>query len=125
MFRLCLPSLMCLSLAAAPIDPVERPAAGPNFPPMKGVEQMKPCPYWVSWGIQAVLRDVPSAVVTVEETYQPILSRPLPPSFRFPGTGMKVRSGRPSRTELEVPTPEWNDASILRNSAGNIVHRMF
>lgn len=90
---------------------------------MKVLPKASPLPLWVTGGIKAVLRDLPGAVVVVEDEALRLPS--MPTQKVFLGGRLKYSaSSLPSPLALSPPIPPWMDTSVIR-SGGNVVHRIY
>jgi len=96
---------------------------GPPTRPLKGVVPSSGS-FSLARGTKAALREIPGAVVVVEDETPIFLTR-LPPSFRFAPWNLRIfggndqvgRSGTP-------PIPMWMDPNITM-SGGNVVNRVY
>ena len=100
------------------------PSVGPSGQPPKGVgkSHVTMAPYWVSGGIKSVLRDVPGAVVTVEDTLD--LMPHLAPRLSLMNRKMRLTSGERRIEALSVPPPDWMNPMVFK-SGGNVVQRAY
>lgn len=78
---------------------------------------------WAPCGIEPFLRDLPGAVVVVEDE---ALRLNVMPSMR---SWLEVRmklmaAGLPFPPIFQGPLPEWVDPTVIR-SGGNVVHRIY
>lgn len=75
-------------------------------------------------GIKAALREIPGAVVVVEDETPVFLTR-LPPSFRFAPWNLRIFGGQEQiGLPGTAPMPVWMDPTITV-SGGNVVNRVF
>ncbi|HNX95718.1 MAG TPA: hypothetical protein PKL14_11210 [Holophaga sp.] len=97
--------------------------AGPSVQSIKGVGKapVTMAPYWVTGGIKALLKDVPGAVVTVEDTLDlmPHLS-----TRSLMNGKMRLTSGQRGIDALAVPAPDWMNPMAMK-SGGNVVQRSY
>lgn len=111
-------SFLLLLLCCCPILSAEM---GPSFPPIKGARKASTAPYWETYGIQAVLRDVPGAVVIVEDTLPEILPHP---GLSFFHSSVSLKSGEVLADPHVVPMPDWlNPGNVMAN--GNVAQRSY
>jgi hypothetical protein len=78
---------------------------------------------WAPNGIEAFVRELPGAVVVVEDE---VVQLNTLPSLR---TLLKLRmnlmaAGLPFPPIFAAPIPEWADPTVIR-SGGNVVHRIY
>lgn len=113
---------LCLSLPLLGGEATSEPM-GPFLPRIKAAEKVTQAPYWVSGGMKSVLRDIPGAVVAVDEEALPLLSK-LPSTAQFLGGTLRIALKKPVTDPLSVETPDWNNPLIIRQN-GNVVHRSY
>jgi len=93
---------------------------GPSFPP-KGAQKASTAPYWEAYGIRAVLRDVPGAVVIVEDTMPEILPHPGLSLFH---SSVSFKNGDVLADPKVAPMPDWlNPGNVI--SSGNVAQRSY
>jgi len=108
MTRRLLALLLALPILTLPMLGAEAKSEGtmgPHLPHMKGIEKVSQMPFWVSGGMKSVLKDIPGAVVAVEEDALPIMDK-LPTRIKVFGSQvrlMKDQAGDP----LSVPAPDY------------------
>jgi hypothetical protein len=99
------------------------PFPGPGIQLVKALPRASPLPPWVSGGVRAILRELPGAVVVVEDT-APTLPA-LPAQRKILGGRWKYFTpGLPSPLAMATPVPAWMDPSVIR-SGGNVVHKIY
>lgn len=122
-----MPAIHCVCSFAMAVPP-EMPAipvefCGPPTRPLKGVVPVSAA-FSLPRGVRDALREVPGAVVVVEDT-APVFLTQLPPHRRFRPLNVRVFGGpNPPIFPGTPPMPVWMDPSITI-SGGNIVHRVF
>jgi len=117
MNRSLLGLFLCLPLLA--VDP----SAGPSLPPIKGVQKASTAPFWVAYGMKAVLRDVPGAVVVVEDSMPEFLPYELPRLSLFQGN-VRLKSGDLKIDRRIAPLPDFLNPGVVI-SGGNVVQRSY
>lgn len=97
--------------------------AGPSVQAIKGVGKapVTMAPYWVTGGIKALLKDVPGAVVTVEDTLDLM---PHISTRSLMNGKMRLTSGERRIDSLSVPAPDWMNPMAIK-SGGNVVQRSY
>jgi len=99
------------------------PAPGPQIPLVRSLPKASPVPGWGSGEISAYLRDLPGAVVVVEE--EAFGLSPLPSLRSILVLRMKLlAAGLPSPLSLSSGIAVWADPSVIR-SGGNAVHKVY
>ena len=103
--------------------PPPPPLVGPDLPLVRPLPRASAVGSWEPSGIEAFLRDLPGAVVVVEDE---ALSLNVLPTLRsWLEVRMKLMSaGRPFPPIFQGTLPEWSDPSVIR-SGGNVVHRNY
>ena len=119
MLRTLVPLLCFTSLLCAQVN-----RSGPCLPTVKGAQKAPRTLYWVTYGMRAVLRDIPGASVVVEDVMPEILPQTAPRlsvfhvnfSFQREDQGLDPRAAR--------SMPEWQNPGNVR-AGGNIIHRSY
>ena len=101
------------------LPPQPPPAAlcGPPAPVIKGLK-VPSASFSTARAIKAALREMPGAVVNVEDE-APVFLTKLPPSLRFLGGGLRVFAGTGT-----LAMPVWMDPNVTM-SGGNVVGRVY
>ncbi len=97
----------------------QTPAAlyGPPAPVLKGMKARSPS-FSLERATHAALREMPGAVVVVEEDGPAFLAK-LPPTLRLFSGGLRLFSGVGTS-----PMPVWMDPNVTM-SGGNVVSRVY
>lgn len=99
------------------------PHPGPMVPLARPLPRASVVADWTPNGIEAHLRDLPGAVVVVEDEA---------PRFNL-GTSLRslletrvklMAAGLPPQLSLSTSAPLWSDPSVIR-AGGNVVHRVY
>lgn len=96
---------------------------GPEIRLVKALPRASQLPPWVIGGVKAILRDLPGAVVVIEDEAPRLPA--LPAQKTFLGGRLKyAAAGLPSPHALTPPVPPWMDPTVIR-SGGNVVHKIY
>ena len=115
---------MFIMLALPPETPaIAAKHCGPPTRALKGIAPGSGA-YLLVRGTRAALREIPGAVVVVEDDAPTFLNR-LPPGLRFSPWNLRLFSGRENPAFPSTPPPPaWMDPNVTI-SGGNVVHRVF
>lgn len=114
-----------LILLALPLQPPAHPAApcGPPAPALKGVAP-RSASFSLARASRAALREIPGAIVMVEDEAPTFLTQ-MPPSMKLLRGHLRVFSGQDQPTfPATPPIPVWMDPAVT-TSGGNVVNRLF
>lgn len=115
---------MLLSLDLPP-QPSPSPAAlhGPPAPALKRIPPIS-APFSLERATRAALRELPGAVVRVEEDAPSFLTQ-LPPDLKLLHGKLRLFTAEGGPTFTATPAmPVWMDPSVTI-SGGNVVHRVY
>lgn len=99
------------------------PPPGPDIPLVRPLPRASAVGAWTPCGIEPFARELPGALVVVEDE---VIRINTLPSLR---TLLKLRmnlmaAGLPFPPLFAGPMPEWVDPTVIR-SGGNVVHRIY
>jgi hypothetical protein len=96
---------------------------GPSLPSIKGVTKASTAPLWVTYGVKAVLRDLPGATVVVEDTMPDILPQDLTSRSFFSGS-LRFHGGEQLPDRRVVPLPDWMNPNVIM-AGPNVIQRNY
>lgn len=115
--------MLILLTLASQVPPPPAPLCGPPAPALKGAT-----PHSASFSLaratRAALREMPGAIVTVEDEAATFMAD-LPPALKLLRGNLRLFTGRDQPAfPTTPPMPLWMDPSVTM-SGGNVVNRLF
>lgn len=110
-------------MLTTPPPPPPRPA-GPPAPALIAVKPAPAVPAWIQGDVKALLRDLPGAVVVVEDEAPAPVGQARASVDFLRGRLRLIAAGAQVPFTATPGMPVWMDPTVVR-SGGNTVHKVF